>query len=67
MKNLNKGTAEDVRGANLDCLLYKSNAAVSKSVIAQRPHVPVQQLPHPMGFTSVEVVKFSLISMHQTS
>jgi hypothetical protein len=53
MKNFNKGTAEDVRGANLDCLLYKSNAAVSKPVIAHKDqtylsnnfHTPWASLP----------------------
>jgi hypothetical protein len=59
MKNLNKGTAEDVRGENVNCLVYKAKEVATQPVIAERPDIPVPQLPQPMGFTSVEVVKFS--------
>jgi hypothetical protein len=40
-------------------LVYKAKEVANQPVIAERPDIPVPQLPQPIGFTSVEVVKFS--------
>jgi hypothetical protein len=58
LKSLNKGTAEDVRGGKINCLVYKAKEVADQPVIAERPDIPVPQLPQPMGFSSVEVMKF---------
>jgi hypothetical protein len=53
MKNLNKGTAEVVRGGHVNCLVYKAKEVDSHPVVANRPDIHVAQLPQPMELTSV--------------
>jgi hypothetical protein len=72
MNNLNRGTGEDerggnvnclvykdVRGGNVNCLVYKAKELARQPIILERPDIPVAQPAKPIDFTSVKVMNSS--------
>jgi hypothetical protein len=58
LRNLNKSTSEDLRDGNFNCFVNEANDVANQPDFADKPDIPIPQLPQSIGLSSVGVVKF---------